>query len=83
MDKIAIKATEITEQTENTIADQKIWISWRANLSTKHSIATDKKAASIKRYNAEAIKEVETNLYKMPYKAVRKKTTKVIGRTSS
>ena len=66
MDRIAIKAMEITAQTVNTMADQKIWISRRTKLSTKHSIATDKIAASIKRYNAEAISEVETNLYKMP-----------------
>ena len=83
MDKIAIKATEITAQTEKTIADQKILTLIPINLSTKHSMATERMATSINKYSADAINELDTNLYKTAASAVKAKDTSVIGIISS
>ena len=57
MDKIAAKATEITAHTDNTMADQKMCIFCPMYRSTKHSMATDKIATSMKKYKADATKE--------------------------
>ena len=83
IDKIAINATEITAHTENTMADQKIWTLSPINRSTKHSIAIERIATSIKKYKAEAITEEETYLYNNPNNPKRVKRTKVIGSVNS